>query len=118
MSSDGNIESETDGKKLPGKSLDFSWKTGDKTFYAMHKYTAESGGSQDQQFGEMLELMKRFTSCQNQDVVLLIIVDGEYYQKNDQERLEKLRHLQRGKLPRSFALSINEIPHLISQYTE
>lgn len=116
VSSDGNIESETPNRKLPGKSLDFNWQTGSKTFYAMHKYTREGGGNQDSQYKEMVELMKRFVQCQNRDVVLLIIVDGKYYQEKDQARLKELKNNQRDNPPRSYALSIGEVPDLINHY--
>ena len=116
VSSDGNIESETGARKLPGKSLDFTWKTGNKTFYAMHKYTKEGGGNQDSQYKEMVELMKRFLQCRNRSIVLLIIVDGDYYQENAQARLNELKNNQRDNPPESYALSIGELPALINHY--
>ena len=116
VSSDGNIESETNNKKLPGKSLDFKWKTGGKTFYAMHKYTKEGGGNQDSQYKEMIELMSRFLHCRNRDVVLLIIVDGPYYQEMNQKRLLRLKENQKESPPKSYALAIREIPTILNEY--
>ncbi|MDA7962929.1 MAG: hypothetical protein MPK36_10255, partial [Gammaproteobacteria bacterium] len=59
IDSDGNLRRGA-GKEVPGKTLDFQWKSGGKTYYPMHKYTKERGGSQDNQFHEMRELMRRF----------------------------------------------------------
>ncbi len=117
VSSDGNIESETNRRKLPGKSLDFRWRTGGKTFYAMHKYTQEGGGNQDSQYKEMAELMKCFLQCQNRDVVLLIIVDGAYYEERDRQRITELRKNQRETPPKSYVFPLGEIPELLEQYT-
>lgn len=118
VSSDGNIESETAGKNLPGKSLDFRWSTGHRTCYAMHKYTKEGGGNQDSQFKEMLELMKRFTFCQDRQVVLLIIVDGNYYKENNHRQLNKLRRLESQGEPSSYAVGIEEVPDILASITK
>lgn len=83
--------------RVPGDPLDFIWTTGGKTFYAMHKYTKEGGGNQDSQYQEMIELMKRFLHCRHALVVLLVIVDGKYYQENNAKRLANLQGYQREK---------------------
>ena len=116
VSGDGNIESESGTKKLPGKSLDFKWKTGNLTFYAMHKYTKEGGGNQDSQFKEMDELMKRFYQCQDKKVVLVVIVDGEYYQDRDQARIKQLKNNERLIAPKSHVLTIGDLPLLLDDY--
>ena len=82
----------------------------------MHKYTKEGGGNQDSQYKEMVELMKRFLQCRDRDITLLIIVDGDYYQKNEETRLNELKHNQRYTPPKSYALSIGELPALIHHY--
>ena len=116
VSSDGNIVKTLESQNIPGKSLDFMWATGDKIFYAMHKYTKEGGGNQDSQYQEMVELMKRFIHCRDESVVLLVIVDGEYYQENNARRLSVLQSHQRTQAPKSYALTIGDIPKLLEQY--
>ena len=116
VSSDGNIELGNGHRNLPGKSLDFRWTTGDTTFYAMHKYTKEGGGNQDSQYQEMIELMKRFHRCNDPNIALIVIVDGDYYQEGNGVRLSKLRHHQRTTAPKSHALSIGELPRMLEQY--
>ena len=113
VTSDGNIVNSLRHLNIPGKSLDFMWTTGNKTFYAMHKYTKEGGGNQDSQYQEMVELMKRFLHCRDEKLVLLIIIDGEYYQTNNSKRLHILQSHQRTQDPRSYALTIGDLPKLL-----
>ena len=108
IDSDGNLRRGA-GKEVPGKTLDFQWKSGGKTYYAMHKYTKERGGSQDNQFHEMRELMRRFQNCSDRSITLVVIVDGEYYQRNNRERLRELKGHQRDRPPISKALSIGDL---------
>jgi len=117
VTSDGNLETGSKGKTLPGKSLDFRWTTGDTAFYAMHKYTKQGGGNQDSQYQEMIELMKRFHHCRDTGVVLVVIVDGEYYQEKDAARLSELQRHQRTIAPKSYALSIGELPGVLEEYS-
>lgn len=116
VSSDGNVVQLKQMPNLPGKSLDFRWKTEDATFYAMHKYTKEGGGTQDSQYQEMVELMKRFLHCRDEKLVLAVIVDGEYYQENNAKRLRILQSHQRPQAPKSHALTIGELPDLLKKY--
>ena len=117
VSSDGNVmQLGTVGGELPGKTLDFKWQTGDTTFYAMHKYTREGGGNQDSQYKEMIELMKRFMHCRTEQICLLVIVDGPYYQEGEARRLDELRHQQRQLEPRSYALPIEDVPNVLMGY--
>ena len=108
IDSDGNLRPGA-GKEVPGKSLDFQWKSGGKTYYAMHKYTKESGGAQDNQFHEMKELMRRFHHCSDTNITLVVIVDGEYYQRSNRSRLRELKRHQRDRPPISKALPIGEL---------
>lgn len=61
ITSDGHI---VDGKNLQdkaiAKSLDFKWVTKGIKCYASHKYTKESGGNQDSQYKEQLNLLRSF----------------------------------------------------------
>lgn len=115
VSSDGNIVSGKE-KNLPGKSLDFHWMTGSTDFYAMHKYTKEGGGNQDSQYKEMIDLMKRFLLCDDRDVALAVIVDGDYYQRGQGKHLKELQRYQRTNRPHSYALSIGQLPKILEAY--
>jgi len=117
VSSDGNLLPSSMFPNAPGKSLDFKWTTGDKTFYAMHKYTKEGGGNQDSQYQEMLELMKRFVHCRDETIVLAVIVDGEYYQKNNAKKLTELQRYQKNTAPESYAVPIGGLPGILEKYT-
>lgn len=117
VTSDGNIESETKNKKFPGKSLDFQWKVGIFQFYCSHKYTKEGGGNQDSQYKEVVELMKRFQQCQLNNVVLVVIVDGQYYNASENKRLNELVKLEKDRMPKSFAIQIQDLQNVISQFS-
>lgn len=118
VTSDGNIESESTNKKFPGKSLDFQWKVGKFQFYCSHKYTKEGGGNQDSQYKEVLELMKRFQQCQLNNVVLVVIVDGQYYNASKNKRLSELMNLEKNRMPKSFAIQIQNLQNVINQFAK
>lgn len=109
ITSDGNIHQGILHNR-PGKSLDFAWKTGEKTCYAMHKYTKQGGGNQDSQHKEMVALMRNFQSCNDRTCVLFIIADGPYYQGT---KMDDLRNHARQAPPKSYALSIGELPAML-----
>lgn len=117
VTSDGNIESETQNKKFPGKSLDFQWRVEEFQFYCSHKYTKEGGGNQDSQYKEVLELMKRFQQCQLSNVVLVVIVDGQYYNASNDKRLNELVKLEKDRMPKSFAIQIQDLQGVIDQFS-
>lgn len=112
VTSDGNVYRGLLGNR-PGKSLDFMWKTGKTTCYAMHKYTKEGGGNQDSQFKEMVALLRNFQSCNEKKVVLFVIADGAYYKGS---KLIELRNHTRAQEPRSYALPIEELPAVLDDY--
>lgn len=112
IDSDGNLRRGA-GKEVPGKTLDFQWKSGGKIYYAMHKYTKDSGGAQDNQFLEMLELMKRFHHCSDASITLVVIVDGEYYQRSNCTRLRELVQQERDRPPVSKALAIGDLQEFL-----
>ena len=99
----------------PSKSLDFVWKTGAITCYAMHKYTKEGGGNQDSQRKEMLALLQNFYKCQDTTCALFVIVDGPYYTK---DRLKVLRNNIRTIPPLSYALPIGQVPEILAEISD
>lgn len=102
------------GRSRPTKSLDFRWRTGTKTFYAMHKRTTGSGGAQGSVKREMQEVLKRFLTCEDKDVVLVMILDGDFW---DRHR-ESLQVHTRGNDPRSFAVPIEGVPEVVGEYCQ
>ena len=97
-----------------GKSLDFHWRTRGVDVYVMHKYTKSSGGAQDNQFNEVLNLMKRFQGSNMQGVALIVIVDGNYYGKS---KVDELNRYSRGSSPKSFACSLEDVPQRLESIT-
>ena len=111
ITSDGNIH-HGELSNRPGKSLDFIWKTGGKTCYAMHKYTKEGGGNQDSQYKEMVAILRNFQSCNDKTCILFIIVDGQYY---GESKMAELRNNTRSHMPRSYALHIEGLPLVLEK---
>ena len=110
VATDGEIQ---EGRgRAPGKSLDFRWFTKGKTCIASHKYTDQTGGAQDQQFNEMIELLKRFRSCAQTDYALIVIVDGAYYTERKMQKLKS--HIRNDEL-RSFAAHIEQVPEILAE---
>lgn len=98
------------GKKPTGiKSLDFMWMAGNTHImcYAAHKVTRERGGAQDHQRNELIRLLQDFQHCNNKDIVLFAICDGQYY---DEQTLSMMREHVRGEPPYSFAGPISDVP--------
>lgn len=114
VTSDGEVKrgKEFQGRP-PSKSLDFRWRTGDTTCYAMHKHTRDSGGSQDGQRDEMSRLLGQFMRCPDETCILLVIVDGPYYTP---ARMAGLRRYTRDRPPRSYALHIQDVPGALAAY--
>ena len=78
-----------------------------------HKFTRDSGGSQDTQFKEMRELLQQFLRCPDETCILLVIVDGPYY---TEARMADLRRYTRAYPPRSYAVHIQDVPAALADY--
>lgn len=94
------------------KSIDFSWKIGERTFYATHKYTGISGGSQDNQYNDVQTFLKNARDCNDENVIFLAICDGDYYLKKDSSTGDatKIKRLQRlTDRQTAFVVNINNI---------
>lgn len=112
VNSDGKVDVWNNGHP-PSKSLDFRWRTGETTFYAMHKYTREGGGNQDSQFKEMRDLLRKFQSCANSSIAFVVIVDGPCYTA---KKMAELRNHCRHQPPKSFVVSIPDLPGVLAEY--
>ncbi len=103
----GNIVT---GKKPSAiKSLDFMWTAGNTHIkcIAAHKFTRESGGSQDHQRDELIRLLQMFQHCNNKNTALFAICDGPYY---DTRTLSILHQHVRKEPPYSFACPVGDVP--------
>jgi hypothetical protein len=96
------------------KSIDFYWKyinpIGEKIeCYASHKYTYQGGGSQDQQFKELMTFQENARHHQG-NKYFYAICDGRYYQLPYENSLSKIDYLNKNVSgTRCFALNINDI---------
>ena len=113
VTSDGVITEINEGETPPSKSLDFMWEKNGITFYAMHKYTEQSGGSQDNQFNEMVKTLQNFLRATNRTKRLIVIVDGPYY---NSQRMSKLKDQERAATPQSYAVHIQDVPEIMKNY--
>ncbi len=111
VNGDGKVINDSSYTK--SKSIDFTWRTGNTTCYAMHKYTKHSGGDQDNQFAEMEALLRRFLQCEDKSCILVVIVDGAYYTES---KMETLQHITRAYAPKSYAVHIQDVPEILEEY--
>lgn len=95
------IEGKDKKDQKTGKSIDFRWeytfKNKTLTFYATHKHTKISGGSQDNQYKDVKEFHEASRNCINPNIYLLSITDGSYYLSKDtsikEQELTKIDYL-------------------------
>ena len=113
VTGDGEVRRGSEIQGRPSKSLDFHWRTGTTTCYAMHKYTREGGGNQDNQYREMRQLLQQFLRCPDENCMLIVVVDGPYY---TEARMAALRRFTRDHAPRSYVVHIEEVPGILEGY--
>ena len=77
------------------KPIDFQWKTGKHTVYASHKYTKQSGGSQNTLYRELLGFVEDANHSNVKGAVFIAIADGPHYDGTDsirgKSRMENLQ---------------------------
>ncbi len=115
VAENGDITTILQGALKPSRALNFSWQERGLTFYAMHKYTRDSGGAQGNQFREAARMLENFNNPANPaniDNVLIVITDGNYYTN---PRMNELRNLANSTRPRSFAVHIQHVPWAVAQ---
>ena len=118
IAENGDIRPLIAGEKKPSKALNFSWEILGITYYAMHKYTSESGGAQDTQFREEQRMLDHFNSpanTTNHNNVLIIIVDGRYYTPAKMRELRRSAKSAPTDRPKSFAVHTRNVPWAIKQ---
>jgi len=99
------------------KTIDFHAITNDINLYIAHKYTAEAGGAQDNQYNDLIN----FITQANQyigDSYFIALADGSYYKDlttnlNGQRvnKLEYLKHIANKE--NVFACDINNLQSII-----
>ena len=110
VTGDGDLVKGRNPHKL--KSLDFRWRTGMRSVFAMHKYTKQGGGSQDNQFTDVMSTLACWSAgAADESTVLLGIVDGDYYTG---KKMGELRSRCRVVRPLSFALPITQVPSCLA----
>ena len=93
---------DTKNQKL-NKSIDFTWSylfnDQELFFYATHKHTVGSGGSQDNQFEDVCNFLNEARNATDENIVLLSITDGPYYKsiytKYTAEKISKIEYLNK-----------------------
>lgn len=97
----GAVMNATDFSKAGGsvevKTIDFRWEYEGRYFYASHKYTKESGGSQGLQYIELQQFIKLANMCGAENRYFIAIADGPYYDgfegKGKKTRMKRLQEL-------------------------
>ena len=112
------VEGKDKKDQKTGKSIDFKWEYTFKdktlTFYATHKHTKVSGGSQDNQYKDVQEFHTESRNCIDLNTYLLSITDGLYYLSKDttikEQNLTKIDYLNtQFKGSRNLATTTNTL---------
>ena len=111
---DGKLGKENEIVKGTSKSIDFYWRFNGYECYAAHKYTDVDGGSQDNQYTDLIDFLKNASLSKEKKTIFFAIGDGDYYQrkhtktKNEyNNKIEYMNGLYGTK--HSVALTINEL---------
>ena len=94
--SDGVVFKNKEHKKYPkAKTLDFKFRYKNYTIYASHKYTKDSGGSQDNQYKDLQDFIIQSRDTKIPQTVFIAIADGDYYSnQNGKAGTTKMEHLK------------------------
>ena len=109
-------EKQGKGFNIETKTIDFQWDYKEKRFYASHKYTKESGGSQDNQYRDLESFIKKANQSTKTTEYFIAIADGEYYQqKKDSKKKIDLLKDEANSNKGVYACSIDELPDLLQK---
>lgn len=82
------IDGQITNQRIVGhKSVDFTWRCGELTFYATQKYTQSKGGAQDNQFHDVVDFIRQADKLSDKKTYVFAIVDGDYYTEYKMEQL-------------------------------
>lgn len=115
---DGKIISKEEHSQLgaTSKSLDFCWETGNTTFYATHKYTNDTGGSQDHQFNEVINFVRNASLFKDNNIYFLAVCDGRYYDVLNYKGATRLSYLKSLSAGNCQALQCNDIDAFLKAF--
>lgn len=103
------------------KSIDFhivlNVKGIDYNIYVMNKYTKEAGGSQDNQYHDVVEWSKQTIGVKEENIYFIAILDGNYYQIVDKEQGKtKIEHLNDDIRTEHFrAMTLEDVPDFVEE---
>lgn len=102
------------GGSLEVKTIDFRWEYMGRNFFASHKYTKESGGSQDHQYEELQRFIKSANMCTIKNTYFIAIADGRYYEGNQgRGKKTKMMRLKELTTEHTYACTIVELHDLM-----
>ena len=83
----------------------------------MHKYTKEAGGSQDNQYHDVVEWSKQTIGVKEENIYFIAILDGNYYQIVDKEQGKtKIEHLNDDIRTEHFrAMTLEDVPDFVEE---
>ena len=109
-------ESKTHGGNPESKTIDFTWKHGNLTYYASHKYTKDAGGAQGNQYKDLQDFLVEANKSAAPRSVFLAIADGPFYGghngKRGMTRMDNLKRIANGR--NVFALTINDLAEFMA----
>ena len=105
------------GVSANAKTIDFQWTFNGYQCYATHKYTAESGGSQDSAYKDVKAFIEAANPCSLATTRFFAIADGDYYNLiNSVPRVTRIERLnQLANNSKVFACTINELQPLLKR---
>ena len=93
----GQKELTNRGGASSAKTIDFEWQYRKARFYASHKYTKDSGGSQGGSYKDLQAFISEAARCTLQNTYFVAIADGPFYQGKDKQagkkRIDRLKDL-------------------------
>lgn len=109
-------EGKARGGNPESKTIDFTWKHGDITYYASHKYTKDAGGAQGNQYKDLQDFLVEANKSNAPSSLFLAIADGPFYGgqngRQGTTRMDNLRRIANGR--NVFALTINDLAEFMA----
>ena len=101
------------------KTIDFEWRCKGRRFYASHKYTKQSGGSQGNQYKDLQAFIKEANSSALKKTFFVAIADGGFYQEMDSgagtSRIDRLKSIA---TPKALVCEITELEAMMKRVVE
>ena len=107
------------GGRTRAKTIDFTWNYKGLVFYAAHKYTKQSGGSQGNQYKDLQNFIEEALPCTKHNTRFIAIADGDFYGGQNglagRSRIDYLKHLASNQVV--YACTIDELERLLQKIT-